>query len=445
MSSSSEYEDVDMDSSGSESDIESGDRQFNTKTPSKKEQEKAKKTPARKPPVDTAGFDGIKLSHFIIIRCVQCFLACASFSFMGSSETWKDVKNTTKTTTTCYTTLDVGENATVKSEEFTLQGLCSTDGDDMVGSCYRMIVASNFLLAVGILYWIYLGILVAIQLIMYCSIYDRCPRVTNKKLIILRDETFLKTQIVTDLCWLFATIISLCVGGTSGDANWRWAVGVMVIIVFTEILSLMFGVNLYTKEILIGKNIINDVQVPSGKKSKKKRVDDEIEEEKGEDITASKKSNSGKKKKKTISQVQKERGIIKQQSTPLPNTASKKSNKKSRRSKKSDAASKANLRAIHDFPGANSAAGFRPERDLAFKSGDLLIKFEEIHNGEWYYGCDMDGNKGEFPKNRTEPYQSDEIDPYIKNVVNAPQSQPNMPPLPPSHDDFESDESDIDG
>ena len=43
MSSSSEYEDVDMDSSGSESDIESGERQFNTKTPSKKEQEKASK------------------------------------------------------------------------------------------------------------------------------------------------------------------------------------------------------------------------------------------------------------------------------------------------------------------------------------------------------------------------------------------------------------------
>ena len=50
----------------------------------------------------------------------------------GKFRNLKDVKNTTKTTTTCYTTLDVGENATVKSEEFTLQGLCSTDGDDMV-------------------------------------------------------------------------------------------------------------------------------------------------------------------------------------------------------------------------------------------------------------------------------------------------------------------------
>ena len=59
-----------MDSSA-ESDIESGDRQFNTKTPSKRTRE-SEKTPARKL-IDTAGFDGIKLFHFIIIRCVQCF------------------------------------------------------------------------------------------------------------------------------------------------------------------------------------------------------------------------------------------------------------------------------------------------------------------------------------------------------------------------------------
>ena len=28
----------------------------------------------------------------------------------------------------------------------------------------------------------------------------------------------------------------------------------------------------------------------------------------------------------------------------------------------------------------------------------------KIHNGEWYYGCDLAGNKGEFPKNRVEPF-----------------------------------------
>ena len=56
---------------------------------------------------------------------------------------------------------------------------------------------------------------------------------------------------------------------------------------------------------------------------------------------------------------------------------------------------------------------FRPERDLSFKTGDLLVKFEEIHNGEWYYGCDLAGNKGEFPKNRVEPF----------TPPNAPQSE----------------------
>ena len=42
--------------------------------------------------------------------------------------------------------------------------------------------------------------------------------------------------------------------------------------------------------------------------------------------------------------------------------------------------------------------------------------FEEIHNGEWYYGCDLQGNKGEFPKNRTEPL----FQKHLKSRLNCP-------------------------
>ena len=69
-------------------------------------------------------------------------------------------------------------------------------------------------------------------------------------MLIIRDETFLKIQLGTDLIWLFFTIISLCVGGAhSGDLDWRGAVGTMVIVVFTQIGSLILGVKLYTLNI----------------------------------------------------------------------------------------------------------------------------------------------------------------------------------------------------
>merc|ERR1711871_1586613 len=99
----------------------------------------------------------------------------------------------------------------------------------------------------------------------------KCERVTNKAMVIIRDVTFLKLQIGTDVGWLFFTVISLCVGGTSGDLDWRGAVGTMVIVVFTQIGSLILGVKLYTSEIL-GRNIINDIQLP-GKSKKHENVD----------------------------------------------------------------------------------------------------------------------------------------------------------------------------
>ncbi len=399
-----EYESVDFDSNdGSVSDIETGNnREFKNNTPStNKETKSNKKTPIdreRKPPVDVSNFDTIKLLHFIIIRIIQLLLANISFALMGSSNTWKAVK--TSKPVTVSTTEKVG-NATYNVYT-TTKGLCGTDNVDATGSCYRMIVASNFLLAVGILYWMYLIALTTVQLVMYCSLHGKCECVTNKAMLIIRDETFLKIQVGTDLGWLFFTIISLCVGGTSGDLDWRGAVGTMVIVVFTQIGSLMLGVKLYTSEIL-GKDVINDVQLP-GRTIKYNG-----------DKNPLSLSNSVKKETKTISQVQKQRGISKQQSSPPPSDISSTSNNKT------DPASKANLRAIHDFPGTTSAEGFRPERDLAFKTGDLLIMFEEIHNGEWYYGCDLQGNKGEFPKNRTEPI-----------FHKAPQKSPQLPLPPPS-------------
>jgi hypothetical protein len=399
-----EYESEDFDSdNGSESDLETGNnRKFKNSSPNTNKSRNSNKPTVvdrvEKPPVDSSSFDTTKLLHFIIIRIIQLLLANISFALMGSSNTWKAVK--TSKPVTVKTTEKVG-NATYNVYT-TTKGLCGTDNADTTGSCYRMIVASNFLLAVGILYWMYLIVLTIVQLIMYCSLHGKCERVTNKAMLIIRDETFLKIQLATDLGWLFFTIISLCVGGTSGDLDWRGAVGTMVIIVFTQIGSLILGVKLYTSEIL-GGNIINDVVQITGT-SKKLKSEDSLPL-----------PSSGKKKNKTISGVQKERGIIRQQSSPSTSNISRTSDIKS------DAASKANLRAIHDFPGATSAEGFRPERDLAFKTGDLLIMFEEIHNGEWYYGCDLQGNKGEFPKNRTEPL-----------FQKAPQKSPQLPLPPPS-------------
>ena len=62
---------------------------------------------------------------------------------------------------------------------YTTTKVRGTDNEDTTGSCYRMIVASNFLLAVGILYWMYLIVITIVQLIMYCSLHGKCERVTK--------------------------------------------------------------------------------------------------------------------------------------------------------------------------------------------------------------------------------------------------------------------------
>ena len=398
----SEYSDVDVDSSGSEEvsprqDIETGTSGKRNKkhTPKKKKTKEVSKTP----PLDKTSFSAMPLLQYVGIRFLQWVLVIVSFATLSNSKVWVDIK------TPPEADADYKLVSTEKVNNFTTNKyyspaakFCDNKVLDGPGSCYRMTVASNFLMATGVLYFMYLTVFIFGQLCMYVSMEgygslgERC---SEKFQVIVSDERYLKIQIGTDAVWLFFTILSLCVGGTNGDPEWQCAVAFMVFVVWSQIASLVWGVKVYALNFLVRNDVINDVHLAGSKKGKRSGQDNEEEEGEGSSTA------SGRKKKKTISQVKRERGIIESEDNAGP---------KQRKSSRSPATPiaqatlQANLRATHDFPGKTSMEHFRPERDLSFKTGDLLVKFEEIHDGEWYYGCDLAGNKGEFPKNRVEPF-----------------------------------------
>ena len=349
------------------------------------------------------------LISYIVYRVLQWFLAIVSFATLSNSTVWVDIKTPPEFggDYILHSTKMVNNVTTNNYYSPSAAKFCDNKIEDGPGSCYRMTVASNFLLAVGVLYFMYLTVFIFGQLSMYFYMQGHCascPERFEMLIVVLSDESYMKAQIGTDAGWLFFTVISLCVGGTSGDAEWQVAVMFMVFIVYSQIASLVYGVRLYTLNCQGGNGVINDVVLAGSKKGK--RSGQGNKEEAGEGSSTA----SGRKKKKTISQVQRERGIIESEDNAGPKQ------RKSSRSPSTpnvQATLQANLRATHDFPGKTSMEHFRPERDLSFKTGDLLVKFEEIHNGEWYYGCDLAGNKGEFPKNRVEPF----------TPPNAPQSE----------------------
>ena len=82
------------------------------------------------------------------------------------------------------------------------------------------------------------------------------------------------------------------------------------------------------------------------------------------------------------------------------------------------------LQATHSFPGKNKQ-DFSPERDLAFKKGDILYGINQTDNGAWWFGRDKDGNEGEFPSNR------------VVEVPQAPESSKKKPRPTPSLPDEE--------
>ena len=395
----SEYSDVEVDSSGSEEvspkqDIETGTsgRGGKKRSPKKK---KAKEVP-KTPPLDKTSFSSMPLLQYVGIRVLQWVLAIVSFATLSNSAVWVDIK-TPPAADANYELVSTEKvnNFTTNKYYSPAAKFCDNKVLDGPGSCYRMTVASNFLMATGVLYFMYLTLLIFAQISMYISMAGYgsiAAKCSEKFQVIVSDEKYLKLQIGTDAGWLFFTILSLCVGGTNGDPEWQCAVAFMVFVVWSQIASLVWGVKLYAMSFMVQTDVINDVHLAGSKKSKR-----------GDDEDAGERSStaSGRKKKKTISQAQRERGIIESEDTTRPKQ------RKSNRSPSSpnvEATLQANLRATHDFPGKTSMEHFRPERDLSFKAGDLLVQFEEIHNGEWYYGCDLAGNKGEFPKNRVEPF-----------------------------------------
>ena len=176
-----------------------------------------------------------------------------------------------------------------------------------------MTVASNFLMATGVLYFMYLTVFIFGQ--MYVHLHGRVwqlgSRCSEKFQVIVSDENYLKIQIGTDAGWLF-TILSLCVGGTNGDPEWQCAVAFMVFVVWSQIASLVWGVKVYALNFLVRNDVINDVHLAGSKKGKRSGPDNEEEEGEGSSTA------SGRKKKKTISPVKRERGIIESEDNAGP-------------------------------------------------------------------------------------------------------------------------------
>jgi len=190
-------------SSGSEVDLEIGER-----TQENKRMEGRSQTPTENkmenPPVKAIDNKDINIKFWICIRLVQWLLAVCCFSFMSESPTWKEVKLKQK-------------------------GVCG-ESDSGPASCYNMMNASNYLMASAILYWLFLSVQTVYQFAIL------------REYIFVASKEFIKLQVRSDILWLFFSLTSnAAVGGAAGDDVWRVAVAMMLFISFSQIYSFHAG------------------------------------------------------------------------------------------------------------------------------------------------------------------------------------------------------------
>ena len=335
------------------------------------------------PPMNDLGYDDVKLKWYLGIRLFQTLLAMTSFIALAESPAFGEMK---KNATTGFQTSQTVDNKTT-IQNVKNSGICGSD-DTGIASCYNMITASNYLMATGVLYWMYLLLLMLAQVAMFF----------NK--VIVENKRFLQVQIGTDFLWLFfSTTSNAAVGGSSGDDNWRLSVCMMLYITWTQVGSLLLGLKIWYTRKLIDAGILKEadlreLEAPAKKETPKKA--------------------HKKKKKKTIKEEQKKRGIDakKSKSAKKPKSAKKKKKKKQPAPWSEEGPAEVSLTtlvATHSFPGKNTS-DFVAGRDLAFKRSDVLFGIEMKHNGAWWFGRDKDGNEGEFPSNR------------VAEVPNAPET-----------------------
>jgi hypothetical protein len=329
-------------SSGSEVDLETGERNQENKRVEVGGQSPAKNK-MENPPVKDINNKDINITFWICIRLLQWLLAVCCFSFMSESPTWKEVK--LNSTSTKVTSGGVVNNRTTTSI-IEIKGVCG-QSDTGAASCYNMINASNYLMASAILYWLFLSVQTVYQFAIL------------REYIFVASKEFIKMQVRSDILWLFFSLTSnAAVGGAAGDDMWRVAVAMMLFISFSQIYSFYAG----TQRLLI--QTFQDEQAHEHKT-----------------IGSERKKRTGKKGE----------GAQREITEIVPSQA---------KENVDFSVDRVTLQATFDFPGKQGKYDFHEDRDLGFLKGDLLYGLEKKHNNEWWYGVDEDGNFGEFPCNR---------------------------------------------
>jgi len=251
-----------------------------------------------KPPMNDLGYDEIKLKLFAGIRFFQLVLAMTSFIALSESPAFGMAKQ--NATVTEKTSAKIGNTTVINNIKSS--GICGGD-DTGVSSCYNMITSSNYLMATGVLYWMYMLLMTVGHGAMY----------TNK--LIVENERFIKVQIMSDIVGLFfSTTSNAAVGGSTGDNNWRLAVCMMLFITWTQIGSLIFGLKIWYNRKLIDSGILKEDDLEKLNSSSKKQ-----------------KEKTPKKEKKTIKKERKKRGIAEKKK---PNSDKKIRKKKKKVGKK---------------------------------------------------------------------------------------------------------------
>ena len=198
---------------------------------------------------------------FAGIRFLQLVLAMTSFIALSESPAFGMAKQ--NATVTEKTTAKVGNTTVVN--QMKSNGICGGE-DTGISSCYNMITSSNYLMATGVLYWMYTILMTVGHGLMY----------TNR--LIVENERFIKVQIISDLVGLFfSTTSNAAVGGSTGDDNWRLAVCMMLFIIVTQIGSLVLGLKVWYNRKLIESGILKEEDLqkleapPKAEKEKPKK------------------------------------------------------------------------------------------------------------------------------------------------------------------------------
>ena len=102
--------------------------------------------------------------------CLQWFLAIVSFATLSNSKVWVDIKTPPEADGDYkLVSTEKVNNVTTNKYYSPAAKFCDNKIQDGPGSCYRMTVASNFLMATGVLYFMYLTVFIFGQLSMYFS------------------------------------------------------------------------------------------------------------------------------------------------------------------------------------------------------------------------------------------------------------------------------------